>query len=118
MKNPSNKIKNAVTIIRKFYRALNVERTDSEDVVYLFDYSTKKKTVGSPVINKAVELAMKQQDWPKVVVYQNGMLAIPNEAETVETVETVIEAVEPITEEQPIKKTRKKKSETEDETEA
>ena len=91
MKNPSKKIQEALFIIRKFNQAINVERTDDENTVYLFDYSTNKKTVGSAKIAKAVERAVKQQDFPKQVVYSDGMLTIINESEPeiIETVETV-----------------------------
>ena len=65
MVNYSKKIAQALTIIRKQYGAINVQRTDSEDVVYLFDYTAQKKTIGSQSINKAVEKAVKQNDFPK-----------------------------------------------------
>jgi hypothetical protein len=79
MKNASKKIQQALTIIRKFYSAVNVQRTDNEDIVYLFDYSANKKTVGSDKIAKAVEKATKQQDFPKDVFYSEGMLTIIKE---------------------------------------
>ena len=55
MKNPSKKIQQSLTIIRTFYTAVNIERTDNEDVVYLFDYTENKKTIGSDKISKAFE---------------------------------------------------------------
>ncbi len=105
MKNYSNKVKNALTIIRKFNMNVNVERTENENTVYLFDYSTKKKTVGSPAITKAVEKAMKQQDWPKDFVYSEGMLTLATaEMKEVTVAETQAEPE--------VKKSRKKKNET------
>jgi hypothetical protein len=124
MKNYSNKIKLALNIIKKFNSNVNVQRTDDENTVYLFDYSTQKKTVGSAAINKAVEKAVKQQDWPESVVYSEGMLFCQSaevkavQTEIIETVETV-ETTEPElfaeseteTETEPKKRGRKKKSE-------
>ena len=69
MVNYSKKIAQALTIIRKYYGAINVQRTDNEDVVYLFDYTSQKKTIGSESINKAVEKAVKQNDFPKDIYY-------------------------------------------------
>jgi kynureninase len=101
MVNYSKKIAQALTIIRKYYGAINVQRTDNEDVVYLFDYTTQKKTIGSEKINKAVEKAVKQNDFPKDIYYSDGLLSVIKieenvqqyqqpeaiEAETDETVE-------------------------------
>ena len=118
MVNYSKKIAQALTIIRKYYSAVNVQRTDNEDVVYLFDYSTQKKTIGSIKINKAVEKAVKQNDFPKDIYYSEGLLSIIKieknvqqpetiEAETIEAVET-----EKIAEtEKPKKRGRKKQTE-------
>lgn len=122
MKNPNSKLKLALNIIRKFNANIHVQRTESEDVVYLFDYSTKKKTVGSLAISKAVERAAKQQDYPAKVVYSDGMLCIANEAvEPVKMVEPVIVEQPVIVEEseeetetesaEPKKRKRKKKNE-------
>jgi hypothetical protein len=118
MVNYSKKIAQALTIIRKYYGAINVQRTDNEDVVYLFDYTTQKKTIGSEKINKAVEKAVKQNDFPKDIYYSEGLLSVIKieenvqqsetiEAETIETVEA-----EEITEtEKPKKRGRKKQTE-------
>jgi hypothetical protein len=121
MINYSKKIAQALTIIRKYYGAINVQRTDNEDVVYLFDYTTQKKTIGSEKINKAVEKAVKQNDFPKDIYYGDGMLSVVKieenvqqyqqpeaiEAETDETIEA-----EEITEtEKPKKRGRKKQTE-------
>lgn len=118
MVNYSKKIAQALTIIRKYYSAVNVQRTDNEDVVYLFDYSTQKKTIGSIKINKAVEKAVKQNDFPKDIYYSEGLLSVIKieknvqqpetiEAETIEAVET-----EKIAEtEKPKKRGRKKQTE-------
>jgi hypothetical protein len=123
MVNYSKKIAQALTIIRKYYSAVNVQRTDNEDVVYLFDYSTQKKTIGSIKINKAVEKAVKQNDFPKDIYYSDGLLSVIKieenvqqyqqpeaiEAETVEAVEA-----EEITEiEKPKKRGRKKQIDAE-----
>jgi hypothetical protein len=117
MKNASKKINEALTIIRKFYTAVNIERTDNEDLVYLFDYNLNKKTVGSDKIAKAVEKAMKQQDFPKDVYYSEGMLTIIKQEEKKEVeyvpeqtegqTENEAEQAEEITEE-PKKRGRKK----------
>ena len=119
MVNYSKKIAQALTIIRKYYGAINVQRTDNEDVVYLFDYTSQKKTIGSESINKAVEKAVKQNDFPKDIYYSEGLLSIiqieENEqqyeqAETIETDETV--EAEEITETvKPKKRGRKKQTE-------
>jgi hypothetical protein len=113
MVNYSNRIKNALFIIKKFNTNVNVERTDNENTVYLFDYSTKKKTVGSPEITKAVEKAMKQQDWPKGFVYNGGMLTLPTETvtETPTSPEPELKADEIDEVIEKVKRGRKKKTE-------
>lgn len=122
MVNYSKKIAQALTIIRKYYGAINVQRTDNEDFVYLFDYTTQKKTIGSEKINKAVEKAVKQNDFPKDIYYSEGLLSIikieenvqqgQGQAETIETDETI--EAEEITEiEQPKKRGRKKQTDAE-----
>ena len=125
MINYSKKIAQALTIIRKYYGAINIQRTDNEDVVYLFDYTTQKKTIGSEKINKAVDKAVKQNDFPKDIYYSEGLLSVIKieqnegqgqeqgryEAETIEaeTIETV-EAEEITETEKPKKRGRKKQS--------
>ena len=119
MKNQSKKLNEAINIIRKHYSAVNVQRTDNEDVVYLFDYSNQKKTIGSEKINKAFEKSVKKQDFPKDVYYADGMLSvvkiqaeiIPVPAQIVSEIEEETEIVdETIIEEQPKKRGRKKQS--------
>jgi hypothetical protein len=119
MVNYSKKIAQALTIIRKYYGAINVQRTDNEDVVYLFDYTSQKKTIGSESINKAVEKAVKQNDFPKDIYYSEGLLSVIQieenvqqyeQAETIETDETV-EAEEITETEKPKKRGRKKQTE-------
>ena len=121
MVNYSKKIEQALTIIRKYYGAINVQRTDNKDVVYLFDYTSQKKTIGSESINKAVEKAVKQNDFPKDIYYSEGLLSIiqikenvqqHQQAETIETDEA-IEAKEITQTEKPKKRGRKKQTETE-----
>ena len=107
-----NKIQEAINIIKKFHPSFNVQKTDVEEIVFLFDYKMNKKTVGSEKITQAVEKAVKQQDYPKSVKYQDGMLFILKPetiAEPVkeQTKETVNEEV--TVEEAPKKRTRKKK---------
>jgi len=117
----TKKINEAIAIIRKYYNAVSVQRTENENIVYLFDYINKKKTIGSVIVNKAVEKAMKQQDFPKEVLYSQGMLSIPTkQIEPVvieETIEEIIEETtiieEPIIEEQPKKRGRKKQVDAE-----
>jgi len=112
------KINEAIAIIRKYYNAVSVQRTDNENVVFLFDYINKQKTIGSVIVNKAVEKAMKQQDFPKDVLYSEGMLSIPTkkvEAVVIEeSIEEIIEQPEIIEEtviqEQPKKRGRKKQT--------
>jgi 23S rRNA-/tRNA-specific pseudouridylate synthase len=120
MKNQSKKLNEAINIIRKHYSAVNVQRTDNEDVVYLFDYSNQKKTIGSEKINKAIEKSVKKQDFPKDVYYADGMLSvvqkqaeiIPVPAQIVsEIVEETAIVEETIIEEQPKKRGRKKQTE-------
>jgi hypothetical protein len=107
-----NKIQEAINIIKKFHPSFNVQKTDVEEIVFLFDYKMNKKTVGSEKITQAVEKAVKQQDYPKSVKYQDGMLFILKPetiAEPVkeQTKETVNEEI--TVEEAPKKRTRKKK---------
>jgi hypothetical protein len=118
MVNYSKKIAQALTIIRKYYGAINVQRTDNEDVVYLFDYSTNKKTIGSEKINKAVEKAVKQNDFPKDIYYSEGLLSVIKiEAEIIpvpaQTVSEIVEQSEIIEESviEPKKRNRKKQTE-------
>jgi hypothetical protein len=122
-----NKIQEALNIIKKFHPAFHVQKTDVEEIVFLFEYKLNKKTVGSEKIKNAVEKAVKQQDFPKSVKYQDGMLFVLK-AETVKEVkQEVIEEKEAVVEETvneeiavedaPKKRTRKKK-ETETETES
>jgi hypothetical protein len=118
MVNYSKKIAQALTIIRKYYSAVNVQRTDNEDVVYLFDYSTQKKTIGSEKINKAVEKAVKQNDFPKDIYYSEGLLSVIKIEENVQQPETIeaetveaVEAEEIIETEKPKKRGRKKQTE-------
>ena len=121
MINYSKKIAQALTIIRKYYGAINVQRTDSEDVVYLFDYTSQKKTIGSESINKAVEKAVKQNDFPKDIYYSEGLLSVIQKQENVqqyeqaETIETdeAAEAEEITETEKPKKRGRKKQTDAE-----
>ena len=124
-----NKIQEALNIIKKFHPAFHVQKTDVEEIVFLFEYKLNKKTVGSEKIKNAVEKAVKQQDFPKQVKYQDGMLFVLK-AETVKEVkQEVIEEKEAVVketvneeiavEDAPKKRTRKKKeTETETETES
>ncbi len=121
MINYSKKIAQALTIIRKYYGAINIQRTDNEDVVYLFDYTTQKKTIGSEKINKAVEKAVKQNDFPKDIYYSEGLLSVikieenvqqPEQPETIEAETDETFEAEEITEtEKPKKRGRKKQTE-------
>lgn len=121
MINYSKKIAQALTIIRKYYGAINVQRTDNEDVVYLFDYTTQKKTIGSKKINKAIEKAVKQNDFPKDIYYSEGLLSVIKIEENVqqykqpETIEAeaneTFEAEEITETEKPKKRGRKKQTE-------
>jgi hypothetical protein len=121
MVNYSKKIAQALTIIRKYYGAINVQRTDNEDVVYLFDYTTQKKTIGSEKINKAVEKAVKQNDFPKDIYYSEGLLSVIKIEENVQQYEQpeaieaeadeTIEAEEITETEKPKKRGRKKQNE-------
>jgi hypothetical protein len=120
MVNYSKKIAQALTIIRKYYGAINVQRTDNEDVVYLFDYTTQKKTIGSEKINKAVEKAVKQNDFPKDIYYSEGLLSVIKIQENVQQSETIeaetdeaVEAEEITETEKPKKRGRKKQIDAE-----
>jgi kynureninase len=123
MVNYSKKIAQALTIIRKYYGAINVQRTDNEDVVYLFDYTTQKKTIGSEKINKGVEKAVKQNDFPKDIYYSDGLLSVIKIEENVqqyqqpETIEAeadeTVEAEEITETEKPKKRGRKKQIDAE-----
>jgi hypothetical protein len=119
MVNYSKKIAQALTIIRKYYGAINVQRTDNEDLVYLFDYTAQKKTIGSQSINKAVEKAVKQNDFPKDIYYSDGLLSVikieenVQQPETIETIEAdeTVEADEITETVKPKKRGRKKQTE-------
>jgi hypothetical protein len=118
MVNYSKKIAQALTIIGKYYGAINVQRTDNEDVVYLFDYSTQKKTIGSEKIKKAVEKAVKQNDFPKDIYYSEGLLSVIKIQENVQQSETIeaetdeaVEAEEITETVKPKKRGRKKQTE-------
>jgi len=112
------KINEAIAIIRKYYNAVSVQRTDNENVVFLFDYINKQKTIGSVIVNKAVEKAMKQQDFPKDVLYSEGMLSIPTKKVEAVVIEEPIEEIieqpeiieETVIQEQPKKRGRKKQT--------
>lgn len=110
-----NKLNEAIQIIKKFHPTFNVQKTDVADIVFLFDYKMNKKTVGSEKITQAVQKAVKQQDFPKTVKYQDGMLFILKEEtikeESKEIKEQVKETVnqDVTVEETPKKRTRKKK---------
>lgn len=105
-----SKINEAITIIKKFHPALNVQKTDVEDIVFLFEYKLNKKTVGSEKITQAVQKAVKQQDFPKTVKYQDGMLFILKPETITETPKEETPKEETvIVEEAPKKKGRKKK---------
>ena len=92
MKNATNKIVNAINIIRKFNQNINVHRTEQAEMVFLFDYTGQKKTIGSPAINAAVSKAVKQQDWPADVIYNGGCLTfITPKIEEVVTAEIIAE---------------------------
>jgi hypothetical protein len=110
-----NKLNEAIQIIKKFHPSFNVQKTDVAEIVFLFDYKLNNKTVGSEKITQAVQKAVKQQDFPKEVKYQDGMLFILK-PETIKeqtkeikehTKETVNEEV--TVEETQKKRTRKKK---------
>lgn len=105
-----SKINEAITIIKKFHPALNVQKTDVEDIVFLFEYKLNKKTVGSEKITQAVQKAVKQQDFPKTVKYQDGMLFILKPETITETPKEETKQEETvIVQEAPKKKGRKKK---------
>lgn len=110
-----SKIQEAINIIKKFHPALNVQKTDVEDIVFLFEYRLNKKTVGSEKITQAVDKAVKQQDFPKAVKYQDGMLFILKAETVAEKIkeepkkEVKEEIEETIQEETPKKKGKKKK---------
>lgn len=121
MVNYSKKIAQALSIIRKYYNVIYTQKTDNENVVYLFNYTHNKKTIGSDRISEAVNKAMKQQDFPKDIFYSNGMLSVVVDTvnETVnDTVNDTVKVEEPTVEtEKPKKRGRKKQTETEIETE-
>lgn len=115
MVNYSKKIGQALSIIRKYYNVVYTQKTDSENVVYLFNYTNNKKTVGSQRIADAVEKAMKQNDFPKDVYYSDGMLSTvkPIEVEPEIIVEESVIEEQSTEIEQPKKRGRKKQIETE-----
>ena len=105
-----NKLNEAIQIIKKFHPSFNVQKTDVAEIVFLFDYKMNKKTVGSEKITQAVEKAVKQQDFPKTVKYQDGMLFILKPETVAEKPKEETKQEETvIVEEAPKKKGRKKK---------
>lgn len=116
MVNYSKKIAQALSIIRKYYNVVYTQKTDNENVVYLFNYTNNKKTIGSERITDAVNKAMKQQDFPKDIYYSDGMLstvkpiAVEPEPEIIVEKPVIEETV--IEDEKPKKRGRKKQTET------
>lgn len=124
MVNYSKKIAQALSIIRKYYNVVYTQKTDNENVVYLFNYTNNKKSIGSDRIADAVNKAMKQQDFPKDIFYSNGMLSVVSDTvndtvnDTVKVEEPIVEIEEPTEIEQPKKRGRKKQTEIETEIDA
>lgn len=79
----------AIQLIKKYHIALNVQKTDTDHIVFLFDYVSGNKSINTIKIQKAVERAMKQQDYPKEVIYNDGMLHILNPEKSVIIEKTV-----------------------------
>lgn len=117
MVNYSKKIAQALSIIRKYYNVVYTQKTDNENVVYLFNYTNNKKTIGSERITDAVNKAMKQQDFPKDIYYYDGMLSavkpVAVEPEPKIVIEEPVIEETVIEEEKPKKRGRKKQTETE-----
>ena len=79
----NQKLSYAIQLIKKYHIALNVEKSSESTFVFLFDYVAGKKSVHTFRIQKAVERAMRQQDFPKDVFYDQGMLYIKMESKPV-----------------------------------
>lgn len=85
----NQKLSYALQLIKKYHIALNVEKSSESTFVFLFDYVAGKKHVHTLKIKKAVENAMRQQDYPKDVFYDQGMLYIKMESKPAsEVIET------------------------------
>ena len=76
----NQKLSYALQLIKKYHVALNVEKSSESTFVFLFDYVAGKKHVHTLKIQKAVERAMRQQDYPKDVFYDQGMLYLKMES--------------------------------------
>lgn len=79
----NQKLSYAIQLIKKYHIALNVEKSSESTFVFLFDYVAGKKNVHTIKIQKAVERAMRQQDYPKDVFYDQGMLYLKIESKPV-----------------------------------
>ena len=76
----NQKLSYALQLIKKYHVALNVEKSSESTFVFLFDYVAGKKHVHTLKIKKAVENAMRQQDYPKDIFYDQGMLYLKIES--------------------------------------
>lgn len=109
----NQKLSYAIQLIKKYHIVLNVEKSSESTFVFLFDYVAGKKSVHTIRIQKAVERAMRQQDFPKDVFYDQGMLYMKIESKPASKViesEPEIEVIENEIEPEVIDAPKKRKS--------
>lgn len=109
----NQKLSYAIQLIKKYNNVMHVEKTGADHFVFLFEYVSGKKSINTNRIKKAVEIASKQQDFPKDVFYDQGMLFMKIESkpatEVIES-EPEIEVIESETESEIIDAPKKRKS--------
>lgn len=93
----NKKIEYAIQLIKKYHSVMHVEKSDAEHFVFLFEYVSGKKAIHTNRIKKSVENAMRQQDYPKDVFYDQGMLYVKIETKP-EVKEVIVESEPEITE--------------------
>lgn len=79
----NHKLLYAIQLIKKYNNVMHVEKTGADHFVFLFEYVSGKKSINTNRVKKAVEIASKQQDYPKDVFYDKGMLFIKIESKPV-----------------------------------
>lgn len=82
----NHKLSYAIQLIKKYNNVMHVEKTGADHFVFLYEYVSGKKSINTNRIKKAVEIASKQQDYPKDVFYDQGMLFMKIESKTVKEV--------------------------------
>lgn len=113
----NKKIDYAIQLIKKYHSIVHVDKSSGVDyLVFLYDYVSGKKAIHTNKIQWAVNSAMRQQDYPKDVLYDQGMLYIKIESkpeikeseEINEALESIIIETDSVVIEEPKKRKSKK----------